>query len=331
MRAYGLTNKELSRLSGVAREVIGDLRRNRTDGVRWDTIGRLCSALGLTSLDKLFRLYEASLFFPIRLRREVTIHLGTDSDAPVQPPPGGGGNGQPVLARQIAGGRDLAALIEITEFLNRVERGVRFRFALHPRNEYGVREAVDGVFRKGNHIVIGSPVANQFAEEVVCRSFGVPPFSPERQTAFPYVFSWSQRRAGASSFGAAAKNGDVGIVSVPTGRLVARRTLVSQGEGEDCALIVVQRLWRPRLRREHGRHDENIIICLLGYSGIGTLAAAHVATQSAFPEELYPPNPGKPLMRVVSTIYMRPPAPTSDDNREVIPGSVRLVPDDEEN
>jgi len=120
-----------------------------------------------------------------------------------------------------------------------------------------------------------------------------------------------------SSFGSPAENGDVGIVSVATGELVARRTLVTQGQGEDCALIIVERVFRPVARRAHGRNDENIIIVILGYSGIGTVAGAHVAISEEFARALYPERTGKPLMKVVSATYARPPGPSSDDNREV--------------
>jgi hypothetical protein len=133
---------------------------------------------------------------------------------------------------------------------------------------------------------------------------------------FPYHFVWDARRTTPSSFGSQGTDGAYGIASTRTGKLVARRTFVRQGEGEDCALVVAYRMFQPPTKREMGKEDERIVIVILGHSGPGTDAGAVVATDPKYAPGLYPAKQGVPRTRVVAAKYQRP-SPTMRDNREV--------------
>jgi hypothetical protein len=93
--------------------------------------------------------------------------------------------------------------------------------------------------------------------------------------------------------------------------------MVKAGEGQDCALILVYRIFVPPARRDDGGANERVVICILGHSGAGTLAGAQVATDPQYAAGLYPAERGVPHMRVVSATYTRAPIPTNRDNREV--------------
>lgn len=67
------------------------------------------------------------------------------------------------------------------------------------------------------------------------------------------------------------------------------------------------------------------MICLLGYGGPGTLAAAQLATDPEFAAGLYPPARKVPRMRAVACKYFREPSALPNDNREVT--EVRLIPE----
>jgi hypothetical protein len=130
---------------------------------------------------------------------------------------------------------------------------------------------------------------------------------------------WDSRRSStASSFGWEGHGKEFGIADISTGKLVARCNIVAQGEGDDCALIVTYRIWQPPKQRRFGRDDERIIICILGFSGAGTYAAAKVATDPRYAAALYPSTSGAPLMRPVAAKYTRPATPSLQDKRRVI-------------
>lgn len=323
MRARGLSDKKLAKLAGVGRDVIRQLRENTFKGIRRKTLGKLCAALSLESLDELFCIRDADSLHPIRLHREVTIHLGANPLAALtrQSGPPDGHLFDPVYV----GRWDLQTASEISAQLSNLEPGIRVNLVEHVRLD-PVKEAVDRVLAAGNHVELGSPFANQFAEELVCRLHKVPPYSPDQRDAFAYGFQWDSSHQVDSSFGWQGMGTDFGIVSLRTGKLVARSTFVTQGQGEDCALIVTYRVFRAPRRRSFGLDDEFIVIAILGYSGCGTTAGARVAFDPAFARELYPPRTGEPLMRVVRCTYTRPPSASTHDNRRV--ETWELVPTD---
>ena len=188
-----------------------------------------------------------------------------------------------------------------------------------------VRASAQRLFEGGNHIVIGSPIANQFTEEVVCHAYGVPPYNPQMRDAFPYGFEWDDWRQVRSSFGWQGHHKQFGIAAVPSNKIVAPHVVVPSGEGTDGALILVYRVFQAPTQREVGDDDERVVICLLGYSGPGTLAAAQLATNPEFAAGLYPPARTVPRMRAVACKYFRAASALPDDNREVT--EVKLIPE----
>jgi len=312
MRDRGFNAKQLAKHAGVSRETISRISNNTFTRLRRDIVGRICGALEITSLDELFEVYEANIFFPIRLHKEVTFHVGSDSLAH-----GRDSAAETSIDRLSMGAWDFRAMKVIHEYLNRTVPGIRVHVEEHVRYDPTVADTLDRTFDRGNHILFGSQIANQFTEEVVCRTHGVPPYSPERRSEFPFVFHWDTRRTIASSFGVRATGRKIGIVSSRTGKVLAAHTRVTSGQGEDGALVMAYRVWRAPVRRQFGREDENIVIAILGYSGIGTYGGARVAIDPEASRELYPVRTGSPLMRVVSVGYTRPPDPSPRDSREV--------------
>jgi DNA-binding Xre family transcriptional regulator len=318
MHERGITSvKQLARMSGVTRAAISRLSNNTFTRLRRDILQRICGALELSSLDELFEVYDANIFYPISLHKEVTFHVGSESLAR------GSDTAAEDIDRLSMGAWDFRAMKEIHEYLNRTVPGIRVHVEEHERYDRAIAETLDRTFDRGNHIIVGSQIANQLAEEVVCRTHKVQPYSPDQQTDIPFVFHWDTQRAIPSSFGMRGTAPKMGIVSAHTGKLLAAHTRVTSGPGEDGALIMTYRVWREPVRRQFGRDDENIVIAILGYSGIGTYGGALVAIDRAASRELYPARTGTPLMRVVSVGYTRPPNPSRRDNREVT--SAQLV------
>jgi DNA-binding Xre family transcriptional regulator len=317
MDQKGIKVEELHRMSGVGREAISALRGRNWQRVSGVVMGRLCATLDITPND-LFVLNPEDIWAPIRLGGEVTIHYGSRSfeETRRRLDPAG----EAVLTGQYVGVWDVRVYKLITEFLKQSRLDVSVSLQEHAGRDQGydpaVRTAVSQIFERGNHILIGSPVACQFAEEVVSHAFGVAPYTPEKREAFPYGFVWDGQRASASSFGWQGMGREFGIHSNRARKLVARRTMVKAGRGQDCALVLVYRIFNPPNRRDES-DKERVIICILGHSGAGTLAGAKVATDPRCAAGLYPPKRGVPHMRVVNATYTRAPIPTLRDNREV--------------
>ncbi len=207
---------------------------------------------------------------------------------------------------------------------------IRIRFEEHITGagrgtDPAVRASAQRVFEGGNHIIIASPVANQFAEEVVCHAYGVPPYNPQLREVFPYGFQWDHWRQVRSSFGWQGDGKQFGIAALPSGKVVAEHVVVPSGEGKDGALILVYRVFRAPSQREQNDDDERIVICLLGYGGPGTDAAARLATNPEFAAGLYPPGRRVPRMRAVTCRYFREASEAQIDNREVT--EVKLIPE----
>ena len=309
----------LHQLAGVSRESITALRKDNWQRVSRSVMGKICGALNIT-LDQLFILNPDDIWAPIKLSGEVTIHYGSRSAPEVHR--GTGGADETILTGQFIGVWDMRAMNWILEYLKQTGLEVSVTLQEHVTGVERVfdptaRDAVHKIFESGNHVIIGSPIANQFTEEAVCDAFGVPPYAPQKRGAFPYGFVWDSRRTITSSFGWQGMGNEFGIASTHSGKLVAFRTMVKEGEGQDCALVVVYRVFVPPARRQHGRDEERVIICILGHSGAGTSAGAQAATNSRYAAGLYPAERGKPLMRVVRATYTRGPIASLHDNREV--------------
>lgn len=317
MRARGMRVSQLSELSGVCKSALSALRTDESQRFDRDVIERVCTALDVGP-GELFELVREDIWAPIRVSKEVTIHYGSRSFPDNLTP-----NGDDFIwPRQYIGVWDERTIDLIRDHLRRLSPDILIRYQEHSVGarafDPSLRQAAREVFQKGSHIVVGSPIANQHSEEVTCEAFGASPYSPEERSKFPYAFVWHSSQSIRSSFGWQGLGNEFGIVSTATGKMVARRTLVRDGEGEDCALILTQRIWQPRVRREQGpADDERIVIALLGYSGAGTAAAARTATDDRFAAALYPRQAGVPCMHVVSARYTSTPVQPPRDTREV--------------
>jgi DNA-binding Xre family transcriptional regulator len=319
MQERHITVDALHKRARVGREAISALRSNSFERVSRVAIGRVCEALDI-AINELFVLIPEDIWAPIRLAREVTIHYGSRSFA--APRKATGGPEDSLLSQQYIGARDMRAFLCIWEYLTKLGVDVKVRFQEHLTGvgrgyDPSVRDAVRQVFERGNHVVIGSPIANQFAEEVVCYAHNVEPYAPSMRQAFPYSFVWDSRRTIPSSFGWQGQGRDFGIHSARSGNLIAKSTIVREGEGEDCALILVQRIFQPQAARPTGVADERIVIGVLGHRGPGTEAAARVTTDPKYVAGLYPPERGKPYLRVVGAKYTRAPDSSLLDNRQL--------------
>jgi len=327
MDERGITVDALHQRARVGREAIAALRKNNWKLVGRSTMGRVCNALNIT-LDQLFDLIPEDIWAAVKLSREITIHYGSRTVLESHEASRSGDDAQ--HCRQYVGVWDMRALTLIWEHLKGWGLDISVRLEEHITGldrgfDPSVREAVRRVFDTGNHLVIGSPIANQFAESVVCHAYGVAPYAPQKPQQFPYEFVWDSARAVTSSFGRQGVEGKFGIASTRTGELVAQRTVVSDGEGQDCALILVHRIWQPPTRRGIGGEDERVVIAILGHSGVGTYAGAQVAADPICATGLHPLERGKPQLRVVAATYTASPVTPPRDNRQVT--SVRLLDD----
>jgi DNA-binding Xre family transcriptional regulator len=327
MSQRAITVDELHEQARVSRETISQLRGNSFKGVSTKAIARLCGALGVT-IDDLFELLPEDVWLPIRLTKEVTIHFG--SRAFTEPRPAQCGATEAVIGRQFLGSWDFRAFKWISEYLIRLKLDIRIRFEEHITGagrgiDPAVRASAQRVFEGGNHIVIGSPIANQFTEEVVCHAYGVPPYNPQMRGTFPYGFEWDHWRQVRSSFGWQGHGKRFGIVGLPSNKIVAPCDIVPSGEGSDAGLILVYRVFQLPAQREVGDDDERVVMCLLGYSGPGTLAAAQLATNPDYAAGLYPAARKVPRLRALACKYFRGASVLTEDSREVT--EVTLIPE----
>jgi DNA-binding Xre family transcriptional regulator len=328
MARHNITVDELHEQARIGRETISQLRGNSFQGVSTKAIARLSGALGVT-VGELFEVLPEDIWLPIRLTKEVTIHFGIR--AFTEPRPAHCNNGEAVISRQFLGSWDFRAFKWISEYLMGLNLDIRIHFEEHITGagrgiDPAVRTSAQRVFEGGNHIVIGSQIANQFTEEVVCHAYGVPPYNPQMRSTFPYGFEWDHWRQVRSSFGWQGQGKQFGIAALPSNKLVAPCVVVPSGEGSDGALILVYRVFKAPTQREVGDDDECVVICLLGYSGPGTLAAARLATDPEHAAGLYPPARKVPRMRAVACKYFRQASAFGEDCREVTEVSLIAEP-----
>lgn len=326
MTAAGLTVDEFHKIARVSRETLGNWRRNKFKGFSTSTVGRVAGALGC-GIGDLFVLLPEDIWLPIRLAKEVTIHFG--SRAFTEPRPARNGDGNHV-SRELMGTWDFKTFQLISEHLMRLQRDIHVKTQLHvtgPRriNDPTAHTWAERVFERGNHIFIGSPRANGITEEVVCKAYGVAPYNPQMRGKFPYSFLWDDWREVLSSFGAQQRGKQCGISAMPSNRIVAPHVNVASGKGSDGGLILTYRVFQAPARRESDDDDERVVICLLGYSGPGTLATAQIATNPECAAGLFPPARKVPRMRAVRCKHVCEASPIPGDNREV--KEAELVPE----
>ena len=309
MARKGLRVEDVCRRCGVHRCVVVNLRRNSFEKLSRSVITRICKGLNI-SLDALLEVYEEDALFPVRLHRHLTIHMGCNTVMAAA-------NDPVAMGRHTIGSWDLRASIELRNAIEPSDgRSVQVQYQWHDLGVQTDTEAIDRAFAAGDHVILGSPVSNRFTEYVVSRMFGVPPFTAAERHRFPANFVLDSAHCVPSSLAFQGQGTEFGIVSTQTGRMIARRTLVAEGQGEDCALIVVLRLFQPpKLRGVFGKDDQRVIVCALGHSGPGTLAAVRVLLDPRFASLLWPPKLGQPLMAAVSATYERAPGSNGRDNR----------------
>lgn len=327
MAQRDITVDELHEQARISRETISQLRGNSFKGVSSKAMARLCGALGVT-IGELFEVLPEDVWLPIRLTKEVTIHFGLR--AFTEPRPAECGTDEAIISRQFLGSWDFRAFKWISEYLMGLNLDIRIRFEEHITGagrgiDPAVRASAQRMFEGGNHIVIGSQIANQFTEEVVCHAYGVPPYNPQMRSTFPYGFEWDHWRQVRSSFGWQSQGKRFGIAALPSNKIIAPCVIVPSGEGSDGALILVYRVFQMPAQREVGDDDERVVICLLGYSGPGTLAAAQLATNPEYAAGLYPPARKVPRMRAVACKCFREASALTEDSREVT--EVSLIPE----
>ena len=325
MAQRNITVEELHDLARVSRETISQLRSNAFKGVSAKGIARICGALSI-GIGELFELLPEDIWLPIRLTKEVTIHFGSRTLS--EPHSADRGADAAIMSRQFMGTWDFKAFKRISEYLLGLKLDIRIRFELHVTGasrgiDPAVHASAERVFAEGNHIVIGSPIANQFTEEVVCHAYNVTPYNPAMRDALPYGFQFDPRHQVRSTFAWQGQGKSFGIAALPSNKIVAPCVIVPSGEGTDGALILVHRVFRKPSLREVGDDEERVVICLLGYSGPGTCAAAQLSTDPEHAAGLYPSARTVPRMRAVACDYFREPSALKDDNREVT--GVRLI------
>jgi DNA-binding Xre family transcriptional regulator len=319
MENRNVIGTQLSEMTGVSEDTITKLRNHTWQSVGRRILGRLAAALTV-GVDELFVARPADIWFPIRRHKQVTVHFGSTSSRLLdgQPDATDASGGEEMLDRQFIGVWDHRAFAHVYNYLSRTSIGsIRYEF-----REHEIGSATDpftrGDFKKGNHIVFGSPVVNPAAEHAVCSAKEITPRTPDRASEFPFNFRWRSRLT-VSSFGARSESGALGIVDTRSQELIAQRTVVPVGEGHDCGLIMAYRTKPPERERRLGdENDDYIVIVIMGQSGCGTLASTQLLCDDEnAPRSLYPLERDQAVFRVCSATYTRDPSFVGHDNRSV--------------
>ena len=316
MRERGLTQKELHEISGVDTEVIRKLCSGRWKGVYRSVIGKLCAALGIKVAD-FFEDVPADIWFPIRRDRKVTVHLGSTSLEA-----SGGGPDGAYIDRLGIGTWDVRALFRVYAYLNSTTiGGVVFEYDEHAADLHDPSR-VEALFQRGNHLIFGSPIVNPMAEDVVCRGFSIPPRERAHARNLPYRFRWD--RVTESSVGEFGGRSDPGIVR-GMDELVARRTRIASGDGEDCGLVFTYR-YNPDASDdgEVSEDTECVVIAVMGHGGCGTRGGTELVCGDDVACELYPEQPNVGTLRAFRVTYRRAERASGFDNRNIV--SCELMP-----
>ena len=218
MERGNLTIEDVCRLCKVHRSVVVSLRLNSFQKISRSVLVRICKGLDV-SLDELFSMYDEDPLFPVRMHRQLTIHVGCNTFK-------GGGNGPGAIGRHYYSSWDVNASIELRDTVDRSE-GSKVSVAYHG-HDLGIdtdERAIDRAFDGGDHVILGSPVSNRFTEYVVCRMFGVPPFTATERKRFPANFVLDSAHSVPSSLCYQGQGKQFGIMSTETGRMIAEHTL----------------------------------------------------------------------------------------------------------
>jgi DNA-binding Xre family transcriptional regulator len=324
LRERGLTGQRLHEIAGVSEDTITKLRKGTWRNVRRRVLERIAGALS-TNVHDLFVTRPADIWFPIRRHRRVTVHFGSTSMGLLEGPEAvEASGGEEAIDRQFIGVWDQRAFAHVYNYLADTSVGsIHYEFREHEIGGAGNPPTRDD-FRSGNHIVFGSPVVNPFAERAVCYATGLPPRTPARASEFAFNFRW-RSKVTVSSFGSRSDSNALGIIDTRSQELIAERTVVSQGAGDDCGLIMTYRFSPPE-RRAGDEDDDCIIIVIMGQSGCGTLASAQLlCNREEAARALYPQKRDLAVFRVCKASYMRELSPVGHDNRVVT--SASLVPE----
>jgi DNA-binding Xre family transcriptional regulator len=317
MQERGLTQKQLHEISGVDVEVIRKLCSGRWKGVTKSVIGKLCAALGV-KLSELFEDVPADIWFPIRRDRKVTVHLGSTS----LEAHGGGPDGA-YIDRLGIGTWDVRALFRVYEYLNSTTiGGVVFEYDEHAEALHDPAR-VEALFQRGNHLIFGSPMVNPMAEDAVCRGFTITPRDRANARGFPYRFRWD--RVTDSSVDEFGGRSDPGIVR-GIDELVARRTMITLGDGEDCGLVFTFRHNPITSDDDDASEDTDcVVIAIMGHGGCGTRGGTELACGDDAACELYPEERNVGTLRAFRVTYRRAEPRSGFDNRSIV--SYELVPE----
>lgn len=299
----------LKLMTGLGGDTIADIRNHKWRRVSGHAMEVLCTALDV-SLDALFVVIPSDLLAPIRLAGEVTIHYGSRPIEEPQPPPPGVDD-VPFSRLQVGAWDVYAGVTVLLNYFNRVA-GIRVEFREHRMDADGVdhstAQTVDKILEGGNHILLGSQKALPITEELLCRAYDVPPYTPARRKDIPFGFAWHGGRILPSTFGWQAENGKFGVVDTATGRVVGKPETAGDKEGVDPAVVMTMRLKQGRaIFSRDSLNRERIVILLMGYTGAGTAGAARALTEPRSAKALYPTEIGKAQMRLVEATYVRRP------------------------
>jgi DNA-binding Xre family transcriptional regulator len=313
MKDRGLTQHELSRLSGVDQERIRKLCNHTWGAITQSVAGKLCTALGV-GMGELFEIVPADIWWSVRRDRKLTVHLGSTSlEARSASLPGA------TLDRLGIGTWDVRALFHVYEYLNRTTMGgVVFEYAEHSE-DLSDPACVDGLFGEGSHLILGSPLVNPIAEDAVCRASNVPPRDRRQAGKFAFRFRWDRPKE--SSFGEFGGSCEPGIVARGDTGTIARRTVIASGDdGEDCGLVFAFR-HAPQVT-SGGRPtqaDESIVIVIMGHSGCGTLGGTQLVCSDEGARAVYPERRGVGALHAYTVGYRRDETSSSGfDNRTPI-------------
>jgi DNA-binding Xre family transcriptional regulator len=311
-----LTGKRLSQMTGVSEDKITNLRLQRWQNVSRRVLERLAAALNV-GVHHLFVTQPADVWFPIRRHQKVTVHLGSTSSRVLE------GRREPIdtsgaedaIDRQFIGVWDHRAFAHVYNHLAKTSVGsVHYEFEEHEIGE--ARAPSDVYWKRSNHIVIGSPIVNPSAEHAVSFATKIPARTPARASEFPFNFRWQVTRETVSSFGARSDASPLGITATQSQEVVAERTVVAQGSGSDCGLIMTYRFSPPEKERRLGdENDDYIVIVIMGHSGCGTLASAQLLCREGEAKALYPVERERAAFGVCTATYSREYSHLAHDNR----------------
>ena len=317
MDARGLTVAQLAKAAGVGKAVIIRLRKNKFCLVDMRAATRICWALDV-SFGDLFEVTLRDLWFPFRMFGDVTVHFASNFGflRPEGPRQSAGGTPH---ASGVVSAWDLRAFIQLQQHWQQLEPAVRIRFREHVAGTQREGSALALVRELGGHtVLLGSPLASQYAEELLCELLNLSPNTPSEREKLPFSFLWEKSRPQTSSLGDANPEGVYGIWSREAQKVIARRTFAKPGAGgEDAALILTYRLPAPANQRKNGLDTSRLVLALLGHGGLGTLAAARIATDPEYTMALFPSEILRPKLAVVHVKYTRRPGPEDVDTRHL--------------